>query len=93
MRAQDVPMADTLLFDKLAYVDRLIKPGIDGSQARAPSDALDEALKESVATKADIARLQHKIDLLGRDLTVRVGVAAREHKRLGPITSAVSGPD
>lgn len=66
-------MPDTLLFDKLAYVDRLVKAGIDEAQARALSDALDEALKESVATKADIARLEHKIDLLGRDLTIRMG--------------------
>jgi hypothetical protein len=53
-------MADTLLFDKLAYVDRLIKSGIDENQARALSDALDEALKESVATKGDIERLEHR---------------------------------
>ena len=66
-------METQLLFDKLAYVDRLIKSGIDEGQARALSDALEEALKESVATKADIARLEHKIDLLGRDLTIRVG--------------------
>ena len=64
---------DNLLFDKLAYVDRLVKAGVAESQARAFSDALDEALKESVATKADIGRLEHKIDLLARDLTVRIG--------------------
>ncbi len=66
-------MPDTLLFDKLAYVDRLVKAGIDENQARAFSDALDEALKESVATKADVSRVEHKIDLLGRDLTIRIG--------------------
>ncbi len=66
-------MDNQLLFDRLAYVDRLVKAGIDEGQARALSDALDEALKESVATKADIARVEHKLDLLGRDLTVRVG--------------------
>ncbi len=66
-------MENQLLFDRLAYVDRLVKAGIDEGQARALSDALDEALKESVATKADIARVEHKLDLLGRDLTVRVG--------------------
>jgi hypothetical protein len=64
---------ENLLFDKLAYVDRLTKAGIDEAQARAFSDALDEALKESVATRADIVRLEHKIDLLGRDLTIRMG--------------------
>lgn len=77
-------MGDLLLFDKLAYVDRLTKAGIDETQARALSDALYEALKESVATKADIlrleqttkaeiARLEQKIDLVARDLTIRMG--------------------
>jgi hypothetical protein len=32
-----------------------------------------QALKESVATQADIARLEHKVDLLGRDLTIPIG--------------------
>ena len=64
---------ENLLFDKLAYVDRLTKAGLNEQQARAFSDALDEALKESVATKADIVRLEHKIDLLSRDLTIRMG--------------------
>jgi hypothetical protein len=55
-----------LLFDKLAYVDRLIKAGIDEAQARAHAEAMEEALRESVATKTDIERLGHR-------LTVRVG--------------------
>ena len=70
-------MPDTLLFDKLAYVDRLVKAGIDENQARVLSDALDEALKESVATKSyvgsEIARLEHRIELAVRDMTIRVG--------------------
>ena len=28
-------MADTILFDKLAYIDRLKRAGVDDSQARA----------------------------------------------------------
>jgi hypothetical protein len=66
-----------LLFDKLAYVDRLVKSGIDEQQARAFSDALDEALKESVATKVDLERvrndLEHRINLAVRDLKIWVG--------------------
>lgn len=66
-----------MLFDKLAYVDRLVKAGIDENQARVLSDALDEALKESVATKSyvgsEIARLEHRIELAVRDMTIRVG--------------------
>jgi hypothetical protein len=73
-------MENQLLFDKLAYVDRLIKSGIDEGQARALSDALDEALKESVATKNDIASLRndlyHKIEVEIRDLKIWVGSIA-----------------
>jgi hypothetical protein len=70
-------MPDTLLFDKLAYVDRLIKSGIDEQQARALSDAMEEALRESVATKRDIAELRsdlhHEIQLAVRDLKIWTG--------------------
>ena len=66
-------METQLLFDKLAYVDRLIKSGIDEGQARALSDALDEALKESVATKVDVLALRQEIQLAVRDLKIWVG--------------------
>ena len=59
-------MADTLLFDKLAYVDRLTKGGISEQQARTHADAMEEALRESVAAKRDIAELRY-------DLTIRIG--------------------
>jgi hypothetical protein len=32
-----------------------------------------DALREAVATKSDIARLDSKIDLAVRDLTIRIG--------------------
>jgi hypothetical protein len=69
-------MADTLLFDKLTYVDRLVKAGIDESQARAHAEAMEEALRESVATKVDIARLENKIELAVRDLKIWAGSIA-----------------
>jgi hypothetical protein len=69
-------MADTLLFDKLTYVDRLVKAGIDESQARAHAEAMEEALRESVATKVDIARLENKIELAVRDLKIWTGSIA-----------------
>ena len=62
-----------VLFDRLKFVDRLVKSGFDEAQARALSEALDEALKESVATKADVAEVRNEIRLLGRDLTIRMG--------------------
>jgi hypothetical protein len=47
-----------LTFDKLAYVDRLKAAGIDERHARAHAEGLDQALREEVATKADIAELR-----------------------------------
>ncbi len=59
-------MADQILFDRLAYMDRLKRAGIPDDQARAHAEAMDEALRESVATKRDL-------ELLKYDLTVRMG--------------------
>jgi hypothetical protein len=50
-----------LLFDKLAYTDRLRRAGIGEDQARAHGEAVEEALRESVATKADVLRLEAAI--------------------------------
>jgi hypothetical protein len=80
-----------ILFDKLVYVDRLIGAGVPEDQARAHADAMDMALHEAVATKADIATLESitKMEIasvradiaiaiakLERDLTIRMGVGA-----------------
>jgi hypothetical protein len=74
------PMSDQILFDRLAYIDRLKRTRFDDDQARALADAMTEALRESVATKRDIialrteiTRLENKIELAVRDLTIRMG--------------------
>jgi hypothetical protein len=59
-------MADQIHFDKLGFIDRLKRAGIKDNQARAHAEAMDEALRESVATKLDIA-------LAVRDMTIRMG--------------------
>jgi hypothetical protein len=69
-------MPDTLLFDKLVYIDRLTKAGIDEVQARAHAEAMEEALRESVATKSDILALRHEIQLAIRDLKIWTGAIA-----------------
>ena len=78
-------MASTeITFDKLVYIHRLKSAGVDEPQARAHAEALDQALRDTVATKHDlrelrdemrseIARLDHKIDVAVRDLTIRMG--------------------
>jgi len=82
-------MASTeITFDKLVYIDRLKSAGVDEPQARAHAEALDQALRDTVATKHDvrelgdelrnaIARLDSKIDtkveLAVRDLKIWMG--------------------
>jgi hypothetical protein len=72
-----------LLFDKLAYTDRLKHAGISEDRARAHADAIEAALRESVATKSDIAAVKsdiadvrHAIELAVRDMTIRMGAVA-----------------
>ena len=60
-----------MMFDRLRYVDRLIQAGVEETVARAQAEALRDALEETVATKDDIKRLEHKIELLGRDLVIK----------------------
>ena len=62
-----IGMADQILFDKLTYMDRLKAAGIAEDQARAHAEAMHEALRESVATKADLLALEQR-------LTIRMGV-------------------
>jgi hypothetical protein len=61
-----------ITFDRLAYIDRLKEAGFDDKQARARADALDTALRDSVATKADLReselRLEAKIETTAANL-------------------------
>jgi hypothetical protein len=50
-----------MTFDKLTYVDRLRAAGFNDPQARAMADGLDQALREEVATKSDIAALRSEM--------------------------------
>lgn len=47
-----------IVFDRLAFVDRLTSGGIAAAHARVHADAIDVAMRETVATKADIEALQ-----------------------------------
>lgn len=48
-------------FDKLAYIDSLKANGVSEDHARAHAAALDTALHEAVATKADMADVKDLI--------------------------------
>ena len=43
-----------LLFDKLAYVDRLKNAGVEDKLARAHAEGLEQAFREEVVTKSDL---------------------------------------
>lgn len=49
-------------FDRLTYVDRLKEAGVDDKQARAHAEALDMALRDAVATKSDVEKLEAKLE-------------------------------
>jgi hypothetical protein len=68
----------TLTFDKLAYVDRLKAAGMGEREARALAEGLDQALREEVATKSDLAAV--KADLTGEIAAVETRLTAVEHK-------------
>ena len=54
--------ADAPGFDTLSYARRLKDAGVDETQAEAHAEAVRDAITQGVATKADIARLEDKMD-------------------------------
>jgi hypothetical protein len=78
----------TMTFDKLAYFDRLKAAGFAEPQARAMADGLDQALREEVATKSDIAGVGSEIALLRNDL--RGEIASVRSELRGEIASVGS---
>ena len=59
---------NAITFDKLAYVEALQASGFDQEQAAAQANALDTALRETVATKSDISDVQHEIELARHEI-------------------------
>ena len=72
----------TMTFDKLAYIDRLKAAGFAEPQARAMADGLDQALREEVATKSDVAALRSAIDLLRVEVKSELGTFRAELRGL-----------
>jgi hypothetical protein len=69
-------MTDQILFDRLTYIDRLKRGGIGDDQARAHAEAMDAALRESVATRADIDAIKLAlagVEMAVNDMTIRLG--------------------
>lgn len=65
----------TITFDTLKFVERLKAAGIPEAQAKAEAEALQsvfaEALDTQLATKADIVRLERRMDSLDAKLDAR----------------------
>ena len=57
-----VRTAPAVGFDTLSYARRLKDAGVDDVQAEAHAEAVRDAITEGVATKADIARLEDKMN-------------------------------
>ncbi len=71
-------MSSTFItFDKLAYIDRQKTAGVGDGEARAHAEALDAALRDTVATRQDlrdeVGRVENRIEIAVRDLTIRAG--------------------
>ena len=68
----------TLTFDKLAYVDRLKAAGMGESEARALAEGLDQALREEVATRTDIAAVRTDLAAVKTELSVDIAAVKAE---------------
>jgi len=55
-------------FDKLVYVESLKAGGVDEKAAKAAANALDVALRETVATRHDIDEVKHDVALIRKDM-------------------------
>jgi hypothetical protein len=77
-------MSAQVLFNPLAYVDRLTRGGFTEEQARASAEALETAFSESVATKADVTdskrELQSSIDAFRHETKADIEAFRHETK-------------
>ena len=62
----------TLTYDKLAYVDRLQAAGMGEREARALAEGLDQALREEVATRTDIAAVKTDLAAVKAELAADI---------------------
>lgn len=59
--------------DTLGFVKHLRAAGIPDQQAEAHAEAVRDYIMTEIATKADIARLEAKIDSQPNAITLRIG--------------------
>ena len=79
-------MSDSLLFDTLRYVDQLIEAGVPEQQAKAHARGLVQLVESQFATRADMRRLDHKIDGAEQRLSLTIsGVEERLDARINGV--------
>ena len=67
----------TTTFDKLLYLETLKAAGVAEEHARAHAHALDEALRDSVATKSDLREMELRLTVkLGGMLAAGIAIVA-----------------
>ncbi|MBY6242409.1 CCDC90 family protein [Methylosinus sp. Sm6] len=75
-------MPAQVLFNQLAYVDRLTRGGFTSEQARASAEALETAFSEGVATRSDVEsskrELQSSIDALRHETAANIDALRHE---------------
>lgn len=77
--------SSTVTFDRPTYIDRLREAGVDDNQARAHAEALDAALRDTIATKTDIDLL--RADLRADLANLKTDIA----RRLFAVVLAIGG--
>ena len=63
----------TVTFDKLAYSEALKAGGFTPAQATVQANALDVALRETVATKHDLEFVRTEIRAAEQRMTIKLG--------------------
>lgn len=67
----------SVMYDKLLFMRRLEGEGLfSRPQAEALSEAFDQAVSESIATKSDLAEVRHEIGLMRSELKLWTGSMA-----------------
>lgn len=74
--------AYSVTFDKLVYLDRLKAAGVPDDVARAHAEGLDQALRESIATKSDLEKLEASLrsDLAKTEASLRADIGKVDAK-------------
>lgn len=81
-----------ITFDRLTYLETLKTSGIPEAQARAHAVALDEALRDTVATKTDLQTMSSGLQTLGSALRAEMEIVKRDMTiRIGGMVMALGG--